>query len=235
MMKLMTYPGNFGEPSDSPFCVKIMCLLEMAGARWTPVFSSDPRKAPKQKLPVLHDNNLQIPDSDQIRSYLEETCNAEFDAGLDSAQRAVSRAMIRMMEEHFYFAIVCDRWINDANWVQIKKAYFPNLPPLMNGFITRQVRKQAINQTRGHGMGRHSAQERFERAACDVQAVIDVLGDKSFLFGDQPTAADATVVAMLRAAAATPATTQLSHAINDNASLMAYLDRGKASFYPAPV
>ncbi|MCP4710238.1 MAG: glutathione S-transferase family protein, partial [Planctomycetes bacterium] len=149
MMKLTVYPNNFTEPSDSPFCVKAMCLLEMADQQWTPHFSSDPRKAPKAKFPVLQDGDRLIADSDQIRDYLENTYQVDFDNGLGSEQRGISRAVIRMAEEHLYFALVCDRWVNDANWAQIKKAYFKDIPFLVNGFITRMIRKQVFGQLNG--------------------------------------------------------------------------------------
>jgi glutathione S-transferase len=232
MMRLKIYPGNFGEPSASPFCVKAMCLMEMAGLEWTPEFSNDPRKAPKAKFPVLRDGKTLIADSDQIRSHLETTYGTNFDEGLTDAQRAASRAVIRMMEEHLYFAIICDRWLNDANWALIRRAYFGHIPKMLNGFVTGQIRKQAVAQVNGHGMGRHSPDERFERAGKDVEAVVDLLGDKAFLFGDTATAADATVVPMLRAAAGTPVKTSLSEMINGKVSLMAYLDRGRDAIYP---
>jgi len=114
-MKLNAYAPFFGEPSGSPFCVKAMCLLEMAGGKWQLSKDVDPRKAPKQKLPTLTDNGKTIADSDAIRDYLEEEFDMDFDDGLSAEQRAISRALIRMTEENLYFGIVCDRWINDDN------------------------------------------------------------------------------------------------------------------------
>ncbi len=55
MLKLMTYKPAFGEPSASPFCTKAICLLNMSGLDWKPEYTSDPRKAPMAKLPVLRD------------------------------------------------------------------------------------------------------------------------------------------------------------------------------------
>jgi glutathione S-transferase len=206
--------------------------LANRGADWSPKFTPDPRKAPKAKLPVLVDEDKTIPDSDQIRDHLEAKLKVDFDEGLTDEQRGQSRALIRMMEEHFYFAVVCDRWLDETVWPLIKTVYFGHLPGLMRGFITRVARKQAIGQVNNQGMGRHSPDERFERARKDIAAVKAVLGDKPFLFGDKPTGADATVVAMFGAAAGTPASTQIRDHIREDKNLMAYLERGREAMYP---
>ena len=231
MLELTIYPDAFGEPSASPFCVKGICLLNLAGVEWKPHVTPDPRKAPKAKFPVLKDGGKFIPDTEQIREHLEAHHGADFNKGLDATERATARAIARMVEEHLYFAIVCDRWGDDANWAIVKKVYFGHLPGVVRGFITPMVRKQALGQARQQGMGRHTPEERLARCRHDVDAVATLLGDKPFLFGDRPTAADASAVPMLRAAAGAPVATPLSRYISENETLMAYLERGKDAMY----
>lgn len=232
MLKLVVYPALFGEPSASPFCVKAMGLLKLAGLSYSIEATDDPRKAPKAKLPVLQDSGAVIADSDQIRDHIEKTLGLDFDEGLDPAQQAVSRAVIRMMEEHLYFAIVCDRWINDDNWAHVKRTFFTGIPVPLKGLVTNYVRKQARAQLHGQGMGRHNKDERFERVRKDISAIVTLLGEKPFLFGDKPSAADISVVAMLRAAMVAPVATDLSSFIAGNATLTRYLDRGREAIYP---
>lgn len=231
-LELITYGALFGEPSASPFCVKAMCLLQMAGVDWKPRVTADPRKAPKAKLPVLRDGDRVIPDSEQIREHLQNHHGADFNKGLSPAQRGTGRAVTRMMDEHFYFAVVCDRWMNDANWAVIRDAYFSQIPKLVRKPVAGMVRKQALGQVRGQGMGRHADSERLDRCRHDIDAVLALLGDKPFLLGDAPVAADASAVPMLRAAAAPPVPTPLSNHINANDKLMAYLARGRDAMYP---
>lgn len=232
MLNVQAYAPVFGEPSGSPFCVKAFCLLELSGQEWTHVLTADPRKAPKGKLPVLEHGAKTVADSDDIRDYLEKTYDIDFDKGLSPQERAVSRAVIRMMEENVYFAISCDRWVNDDNWAHVKQAYFSNMPPLIGGLITNAIRKQVINANKGQGMGRHTPAERFQRVKKDIDAVEALLGDQSFLFGDFPTAADVSVVTMLNACAAAPVPTEISKYLNQNTNLTAYLQRGREAFYP---
>lgn len=233
MIKLVTYPSALGEPSASPFGVKALCLLNMSGQPFEVKNTSDPRKAPKAKLPLIDDGGTVIADSDQIRDYLEATYDIDFDARLSATQRATSRAVIRMVEEHTYFALICDRWMNDDNWAVVKPLFFAHIPKLVNGFVTKQIRKVTLAQAHAQGMGRHSFAEQAVRAGKDITAIEALLGEQMFLFGDTPTAADASVVPMLRAIAGSPTKTALSDRVKDSAVLMAYLDRGRAEMYPA--
>ncbi len=232
MLKLVVYPGAFEEPSASPFCVKAMCLLKRSGLEHEVEETNDPRKAPKAKFPILIDGDSVVPDSDQIRDYIERKTGFDFDAGLDAAQRATSRAVIRMLEEHVYFALVCDRWGDDANWAHVKRVYFSHIGFPMQGLVTRMVRKQALGQTEGQGMGRHSDAERFARVKKDIDAVATLLGDKPFLFGAEPTAADLSAVPMLAASAVAPVPTETSRYVSGNAILTGYIERGRREFYP---
>ena len=100
MLELIAYAPAFGEPTGSPFTNKAICLLERSGQPYTVKHTNDPRKAPKAKLPVLQHDGQLIPDSDDIRDHLETTFGIDFDAGLNPQQRAVSRAIIRMVEEN---------------------------------------------------------------------------------------------------------------------------------------
>ena len=232
MLTLITYPPAFGAPTASPFCVKAMCLLKASGLEWQPEFSSDPRSAPKRKLPVLRDGDKLIPDSDEIRDYLEIRYGIDFDAGLSARDRAVSRAVIRMAEENLYFILVCNRWLNDENWEVTRRELFGQIPKPLFKFVTGKIRKQAIANVNGQGMGRHSVQERADRAAKDLAAIETLLDGKPFLFGDQPTAADMSVVPMLHAQASSTATTPISVLVTENEGLSAYVARGVAAMYP---
>lgn len=231
MLKLVTFAPAFGAPSASPFGVKAMCLLKLAGAEYE-VAIGDPRKAPKAKLPMLVDGDTTIPDSEEIRSYLEQKFSVDFDAGLSPEQRATARAVIRMCDEHLYFALVCDRWLVDANWDIVKEQFFGMIPALMRGFITKKIRQKVRDSMYAQGMGRHSVEEQFARADKDIKAILTLLGDKPFLFGDAPTAADASAAPVLASMAGSPTETMLSKRINADAPLMAYLNRVREALYP---
>ncbi|MBL4807679.1 MAG: glutathione S-transferase family protein [Rhodobacteraceae bacterium] len=232
MLKLLSFPPAFGQPSASGFCVKAMCLLNMAGVKWEADFNADPREAPKRKLPVLETENGPVADSEFIRSYLEDTHGIDFDAGLTAEQRAQSMAIIRMVEEHLYFAIVCDRWLNDDNWEFIKNLFFSDIPAEMRDAVTAGIRDEARAKVDGQGIARHSVEDQFARANKDISAIGVLLGDKPFLFGDKPTAADASAGPMLGGIMGSPTPTLLSERVNNDPNLVAYVERCIATMVP---
>ena len=224
MLTLVTYPPAFGQPSGSPFCVKALYLLNLSGLPWQRKDTGDPRNWPKGKLPALWVDDEIIGDSDNIRMWLEEH-GATFDNGLSDLDRATSRAFIRMAEEHMYFHIVLDRWGNKFVWPIVRDTYFAEIPSLLRSFITRGLRKMLLRGMDAQGLGRLTAGERLDRIEPDLQAITNRLWQGPFLFGAKPTAADASIAAMLGAMAATPGGTALSRRVKEDEILVTYVNR----------
>ncbi|MCF6305252.1 MAG: glutathione S-transferase family protein [Rhodobacteraceae bacterium] len=231
MLKLITFPPAFGAPSMSPFGTKVMCLLNMSGAEWQVHYAGDTRKSPKKKLPVLKDGDKIIPDSNAIRAYLEQKLDFDFDAGLSAEQRATSHMLIKMLEEHTYFIGLVERWSSEDNWQIMRRKMFENAPKWMEILLANKIRKKMLAQAYAQGMARHSEKERLQLAKADMAAIRTVLGDKDFLFGAAPTAADATAVPFLITMAHMPAATKISKHFAADKTLMDYVERGKAAMY----
>jgi len=224
MLTLITYPGGFGQASLSPFCVKAAYLLQLSGHAWQRQDQLDPRKAPRGKLPLLRTPHGLIHESDAIRAYLEEH-GADFDAGLSAAERAQSRAIQRMAEEHMYFILVLDRWEREDVWPTIRDAYFGEIPSLLRHLITRGIRRTLLSGLAAQGLGRMSWDERMARLDQDLDAIRALLGSRDYLFGDRPTTADTSVGAVLGAMRATPVATPVQGRILQDDRLTAYIDR----------
>lgn len=224
MITLLTYPASFGAPAASPFCVKAIWLLDMAGQSWQREDIADPRSMPKQKLPAIRDDGVLIHDSDNIRAHLEQG-GADFDAGLSDMEKSTSRTFIRMAEEHMYFHIVMDRWGNDDVWPIIRDEYFKMIPKLLRGIVTNKLRKTCLQGMHAQGLGRLTPEERMERIEPDLQAITTRLWHGAFLFGDHPTAADASVAAMLQNMRCTPGRSLLKTRVAEDEILCRYIDR----------
>lgn len=232
-MELIVFPPSYGEPAGSPFATKAMALMHIAGIKYKLTYLSNPTKMPKGKLPVLKVGDQMIPDSNEIREYIEGQTGFDFDAGLDVKDRAISTAIIRMIEEHVYFIVYTSRWKEDENWIVTKAENFGAVPAVMRGFITRMVRKGAVSQCMGQGMGRHSKAERLNRFQQDIDALETLLGDKDYLFGDSPKAADISTITALRFTAGFRRKNDLSDYLMSKPTIMAYLERGKEALFPA--
>ena len=224
-MQLQVFGPAFGQPDPSPFCLKAMCLLNLASVDWAPVPKSDVRKTPVGKLPVLIDGNTVVHDSDNIRIQLETHYNADFDKGLNSVQRAQSRSFIRMVEEHLYFCMVYDRWIPDASWAHIKKVFFGDLPIILRTIVPSIARRSVVSSVGGQGIGRLPYEEMLQRAKLDLAAIENLLGDRNYLFDDEPHAADVSCASVLVNMAASPHNSSLRECVRSNRKLLQYADR----------
>ena len=224
MITLITFAPSFGQPAASPFCVKAIWLLNMSGQPWTREDTADPRKMPKQKLPAIRVDGQLIPDSENIRSYLESQ-GADFEPGLSDMEKSTARAFVRMAEEHMYFHVVLDRWGDDNVWPIIREEYFAAIPKLLRGVVTNKLRKACLQGMDRQGLGRFSPRERLARLEPDLQAITTRLWHGPFLFGETPTAADASVGAMLANMRATPGKTLLKTRIAEDEILCRYIDR----------
>ncbi|WP_299735786.1 glutathione S-transferase family protein [uncultured Roseobacter sp.] len=224
MITLLTYPPAFGQFSGSPFCIKAAHLLKLSGQHWKRENTLDPRMMPYKKLPVIRAEDQLIADSDMIRAYLEAQ-GATFDEGLSELDKSTSRAFIRMAEEHIYFHIVLDRWGNDDIWPEVRDTYFASVPKLIRGMVANKIRRNLLAAMQVQGLGRFTPEQRLARLEPDLEALVTRLWQNHFLFGDRPTAADASVGPMLSAIIASPGETALASRIKENAILMGYISR----------
>ncbi|MEM1400449.1 MAG: glutathione S-transferase family protein [Pseudomonadota bacterium] len=196
-LTLIIFPQRFGCRNPSPFCVKAEILLKMSGLPFRIERETNPGVGPLGKLPALRDGKRLIGDSELIRQYLATHYQVEFDRGLSARDRAAAHAFARMLEERTYWAIVHSRWIDEGNWVNLKKAYFSTMPGLLRRIFPSLIRARVRRDLKGQGLGRHDPQSIEAFALDDLKAVADWLGDKPFMLGDRPTTLDATVYGMV--------------------------------------
>src|SRR5438477_10338592 len=86
VVTLYKFGPFLGTPDSSPFVIKVMMLLKLAGVSYQEA-QGNPLKAPQKFLPYIEDNGAKIADSSFIRFYLEKQFQVDFDAGLDAEQR----------------------------------------------------------------------------------------------------------------------------------------------------
>jgi glutathione S-transferase len=76
-----------------------------------------------------------------------------------------------------------------------------------------------------HPRSRYSPKERLDLVERDIMEITAIVGQSSFLFGDQPSAADMSVAPMLDAIRATPVPSALVNRVANDPVLTDYLDR----------
>jgi len=197
MLELVTLPPAFGMRNVSPFCLKVEMLLKSLELPYTVSTLTDPRKAPKGKLPYLVADDVKIADSELITEYLNGVTQGRVYAGLKPADKAQGVALARLAEDHLYWIMVASRWLDDAWWPNIVEGFFGFVPglirPLAAGLARRQVRQTYHLQ----GLGRHTLEEQRGFAERDLTALQDAVPGQGFLGGDTPNVFDFTVAGMM--------------------------------------
>ena len=216
-------------PDASPFCNKLEAFLRVANVPFEaiPLSRSLQVSAPSGKRPFVSLNGEIIADSsviiEKIQDRYQELMSAagrppalkpdtqghfHLDASLNDAQRGISRAFCRMLQESTYWVVVHDRWVEDSNWV----LYFPIIAsgiaipscfkwPLFNFIVRRSIRQTLWAQ----GTGRLPRARVYEDGSRDFQALSDLLGSDAFFFGQPfPTMLDIVAYSFVSAFSMAP-------------------------------
>jgi glutathione S-transferase len=231
MITLYTFGPAFGLPDPSPFVTKAEVLLKMAGLPYR-IDTSGFSKAPKGKLPYIDDDGEFIADSTFIRWHLERKYGIDFDRGLSPEERAVAWALEKMLEEHLYWAVVHDRWLDDANFEKGPKTFFAKIPALLRPFVIPMIRRRVRQALRAQGLGRHAHADIMALGTRSIEATADFLGEKPFMMGAEPKGVDATAFAFIAGVLCPHFETPLRAAAERRENLKRYVGRMTARYYP---
>ena len=231
MIRLYLFGPYFGLPDPSPFVLKSLVQLKMAGLAFESVPISNLLKAPKGKLPFIEDEGQRIADSTFIRLHIERKYGVDLNAGLSAQQQAIAWAVEKMVEEHLYWAILDVRWRHRANFDRGPRHFFDRVPALLRPLVIALVRRKAMQAMKGHGFGLHSSAEVAELSIRDLQAIADIMGEQDYLMGSQPCGADAAVFAMLSGLMLPMFDSPIREAAESMPTLVAYRDRTMARYF----
>ena len=231
MLTLHVFGPYFGLPDGSPFCIKALTLMKMSGQPFE-VAKMSFKQAPKGKAPYLVDDHTVIADSLFIQRHLEISHGVDFSGGYKPEELAKGWAVARMLEEHFYFLSMDIRWLRDENFWKGPYQFFAGVPAPIRPLIARIVRKKIAKTHNLQGLGRHTAEQRLELAKGDLDAVEAMLGNKRFLLGAEPTAADTSVLGFLWAAECKHFKSEIGDYIRSRPVLMNYLGQMQKRYFP---
>lgn len=177
-------------PNASPFPIKMETYLRMAGIKYVNDFKQP--IGSKGKSPWMTFNGTDMADSQLCMEHLAKVLDKDMSAHLSPEEKAVARGMRAIIEDHFYFCMVMERWSYiDLDTIRNEVfAPFSGIPSFLVGFFLKRVGKQVKAQAVGQGIGRHTKDEVRAMGMQDMKALSDFLGDKPFMMGDKPTELD---------------------------------------------
>jgi glutathione S-transferase len=230
-IKLFQFPRMFAIPNLSPFCCKLETWLRIAQVPYEIVETPDPRKGPKGKLPFIEDAGERIADTSRIVDYLAKTRAVDLDRQLDSSQRAIALLVQRTLEEHYAFVTLYTHFIRTDGW-RHTRATFDSVPTIARSLVASMVRGRMRKILWTQGVLRNSDEDIIEAGLRDWRAVLPVMGEGPFFFGDEPTGIDAIVFAALATTVLTPIESPIREFLRSQAACVAYAERMRARYFP---
>ena len=230
-IELHQFSRAFGLPNPGPFCMKLEAFLRRAGIDYKVVECNDPRKAPKGKVPFIVYKGERIGDSNLIIEKLSADYKVDLNAGLSDQEKAIHHAFRAMLDEHLYFVLVYSRWMDDSNWTTLKNTLFAPIPKLIRGMITGKIRDKVLGDLQGQGIARHSPDEVYAMGKKDIEALSTYLSGKDWFGNGKPCLLDISAVTMLASFLKVPMDSPAKSAINADAKLVAYIERGMSELF----
>lgn len=182
-----------------PFAIKLESYCRINKLDYEPVYTS--KFGHKGTIPYLKvGDTKEVCDSNVIVDYLRER-HETTDSKLTNEQRAVTHAMLRMLEEHtaqigFYYryGLNMDEFfsvLDVAN--RMFSADIATKGAMIAAAFCRLMPAATLKKSKCRGLTRHSNEELWGFSNDDLNALSVLLGSQTYFFGTTPTLLDCTV------------------------------------------
>ncbi|KAG7320167.1 hypothetical protein KOW79_016020 [Hemibagrus wyckioides] len=223
-------PKN-GVPSLSPFCLKMETYLRMVDLPYQNYF--DGKLSPQGKMPWIEYNQEQVSGSEFIIDFLEEKLGVNLNSNLSPEERAMSRAITKMVEDHFYWTIAYCQWIDNLEETKKMLAVTGPLSDLLKWILSHVNGGIVKREMYGHGIGRFTKEEIYALMEKDMRTLATLLGDKKYIMGPKVSTVDAAVFGHLAQAMWTLPGTRPEQLIKGEfINLAMYCERIRRKFWP---
>ncbi|XP_023668820.1 failed axon connections homolog isoform X1 [Paramormyrops kingsleyae] len=227
---------QFGRPSGcipslSPFCLRLETYLRMGGVPYQNYF--DGKLSPQGKMPWIEYNQEEVSGLEFIMDFLVEKLDVDLNKNLNHEERAVSHAVTRMVEEHFYWTMAYCQWVENLETTRKMLAVSGPLSPILKWILSQVNRGIVKREMYGHGIGRFSREEVYTLMEKDMRALATLLGDKKYFMGPKLSSVDATVFGHLAQAMwALPGTRPEQLLKGELINLAMFCERIRRKFWP---
>lgn len=226
---LHQFPPGRNVPSLSHFCLKLETFLRMNKIPYENQYGYKMGK--KGKLPWIEYQGERKQDSNIIIDYLKEKFDVVTDKDLTDDQHALARALQVMVEENTYTVLLYNRWIDNFN--EFKKIMSPQTGGGIGFSVSMKMfQRKTRSNLEGHGMGRHTKDEVYSIGKKDLAALSQLLGEKEFILGSNPSSYDCSFFGLLANIISSGLESPLSQFIQENAkNLIQYCERMKELYW----
>jgi glutathione S-transferase len=231
MLTLYQTQRAWKAPNTSPFCTKLETYLRMADIPYQLAPADRPfGRSPRGKVPYILFEGQLLADSSRIIAHLKERLGDVLDGNLSAAQQALGHLVQRTLEENSYWAILYQRWHDDANWEVTRRVLFGSMMSAPLSWVIPDLsRRRVLGTLFAQGTSRHDRSWVLGGLKRDISAVSLQLGDQPYLFGERPSSFDAVIYAFTSSIWKTPFGAELGA---PPANIGAHLERIHQRYFP---
>jgi len=184
-------------PSISPQELKLESWLKLQGIPYENIDHKAKLSSKNGTLPFIEFNGKEVADIAVIKT-LADKFGKDMSAHLNQEQKIVEHAMMKMVENHLYWAIMHWRTSNVDNTVKAYKIHLPSFMGskvplgLLNMYFKFNFCKKVQKKVKSLGITNID-----EMGRNDLNVLSDMLAEKEFMFGDEPSMLDMVVYSHL--------------------------------------
>jgi len=188
--------GDFYDrPHASPFCLKLETFLRLHKIKYQTIKGIN--AGPTGKWPWIVYNDEVVTDSTFAITFLENKFGINWNT--EEVDKALGHVIHRMIEEHLYWVLVYERWVDPTIWSSVVRCeYFKTIPFLIRYPLSEWLlRPKIISSLHGTGTTRLPKEEMYKKGFDDIDSLSIILGSKPYFFGNSISRADLTIYSML--------------------------------------
>lgn len=191
MLTLYSYPGLCGVADNNPFGLKVYAFMRLSGLSFTQEHILDTQLAPRGQLPYLTDGDHAVGDSDSIIAYLTSRYDIRLDEHLSPEQKTTSLLVRRTLDD-LYWCMSYSRWKDERFWPLFRKIVLSEHPEITESAMEAG---HDYNEKRYYfqGIGRYEPDAVYARGVANLEAIANLLGEHTFMFGYAPGSIDAAI------------------------------------------
>jgi len=175
----------------SPYPAKLETFLRLAKIEYICDYDF-PQHPNTQKSPWITFNGQDVPDSQLSIELLTKKLGKDLNSHLGPKEKAISKAFRALIEDHLYWIIVYDRYVENQG--KHLKTFMPAINEYYRTLAVRMMTRQCYHQ----GLGRLGKGEIQRMGVETLQTLSTFLGSKLYLMGgDVPSEIDCVLFGFL--------------------------------------
>ncbi|EAL68951.1 glutathione S-transferase domain-containing protein [Dictyostelium discoideum AX4] len=235
------FPGiNKDLPSYSPFVLKVISILEYCNIRYEINTTGDLGPNPRKTFPYIRYNDEFVYDSYFILEWISQQFkhvtpkmqqSIGSGGGSGEMDQAIDHITKRFIDQAFTYLSAYIRWVvPEYNEKIIPRLLSSIQNPIFRSFAHKAINQVSIQKYKTQ-VGNFSLDEVVSVFKSDLNSLSNLLGSKTFIFGDHLSMADISLFSTLAQIYYVPVDTPIRSILFENQNLLNYIQNVRSLIF----